>query len=68
VTLAGAISLGAALGVLLAQRMAPRPSNAVAAGIAVACVAVTVSGVAGLTAAAAVVAVTPLGYMLRRLA
>jgi hypothetical protein len=67
VVTAGAISLGAVLGVLLAQRTSTRARTLAALLAAV----VTVSGaaalVAGSTAAVVIILVAPIGYTLRRL-
>lgn len=65
--MAGAISLGSMLGVLLAQRTSLRARNAISLVLALAAVCGSVALVAGATAAMTVAIVAPLGYAMRRI-
>lgn len=65
--MAGAISLGAVVGVLFAQRTSLRVRTASSLVLALAAICGATALVAGVAAAMTVALVAPLGYSLRRL-
>lgn len=67
VTMGGAIALGLALGVLLAQRTSLCACTLGAQIAASVTISATIGAVAGMTAAITVAIVTPLAYLLRRI-